>query len=97
MFVSHLKGQSNVTVVGEETGGGNYGNSSVHLPTIILPNSHIEVILPLYRIVNDAARQKDGRGIMPDIYVGPSADAIKKGIDPKMQKVKELIGTKKKL
>lgn len=91
MFVSHLKGQPNITVLGEETGGGNYGNSSVHLPSIILPNSHIEVILPVYRIVNNAGRTKDGRGIQPDIYIPPSSDAIRRGIDPKMQKVKGLI------
>jgi len=97
MFVSHLKGQPNVTVVGEETGGGNYGNSSVHLPSVILPNSHIEVILPIYRIVNDASRQKNGQGIMPDVFIAPSAAAIKKGIDIKMQKVKELIDVRKVL
>lgn len=94
MFVSQLKGQPNVTVVGEETGGGNYGNSSVHLPSVILPNSHIEVVLPVYRIINNANRPKDGRGIVPDIYVPPSSNAIRQGIDPKMVKVKELIGRK---
>jgi len=94
MFVSQLKGQSNVTVIGEETGGGNYGNSSVHLPSIILPNSHIEIVLPVYRIVNNAARLKDGRGIVPDIYVPPSSNAIRQGIDPKMVKVRELINSK---
>ncbi len=97
MFVSHLKGQPNVTVIGEETGGGSYGNSSVHLPTIILPNSHIQVILPIYRIVNNASRPHNGRGIMPDIYIKPSSDAIKKGIDTRMQKARELIEAKKKL
>ena len=96
MFVAHLKGQRNVTVVGEESGGGNYGNSSVHLPAIELPNSHIEVIMPVYRIVNDASRIKNGRGVMPDVPVAPSADAIKKGIDIKMQKVRELIEAKDK-
>lgn len=96
MFVSHLKGQPNVTVLGEETGGGNYGNSSVHLPSVILPNSHIEVILPIYRIINDASRPKDGRGIQPDIYTPPSSVSIRQGIDPKMQKVRELIEEKKR-
>ncbi|HWB25953.1 MAG TPA: S41 family peptidase [Chitinophagaceae bacterium] len=97
MFVSHLKGQRNVTVIGEETGGGNYGNSSVHLPSVILPNSHVQVVLPVYRIVNDAKRQKDGKGITPDIYVPPSSEAIRLGIDPKMQKVEELIKERKKI
>lgn len=95
MFVSHLKGQSNVTIIGEESGGGNYGNSSVHLPSIVLPNSHLQIVLPVYRIVNDGKRLKDGRGITPDIYVPPSSDAIRRGIDPKMQKVRELIKERK--
>ena len=95
MFVSKLKGQQNVTVVGEETGGGNYGNSSVHLPSIILPNSRIEVIMPLYRIVNDSTRIKNGRGIIPDVFVGPNLEAIKNGVDIKMVRVKELIASKK--
>jgi hypothetical protein len=97
MFVSHLKGQPNVTVIGEETGGGSYGNSSIHLPSVVLPNSHIEVVLPVYRVVNKTGNIKNGRGIMPDIYVPPSSDAIRQGIDPKMQKVKELINAKAKL
>jgi len=94
MFVSHIKGQQNVTVAGEESGGGNYGNSSVHLPDIILPNSHIEITMPVYRIVNNASFIKNGRGIIPDVFIPPSADAIKRGIDIKMQKVKELIAAR---
>ena len=95
MFSSHLKGQTNVTIVGEETGGGYYGNSAVHLPSIILPQTRIGIVLPIYRVVNDSARIKTGHGIPPDIYVGPSAAAIKNGIDLKMQKVRELISDKK--
>ena len=91
MFVSYLKGQHNVTVLGEETGGGYYGTSAMHLPTIILPHSKLRVILPLYRLVLDARRTKDGRGIPPDIYVPPSSEAIKQGVDKKMIKVRELI------
>ena len=34
---------------------------------------------------------KDGRGVIPDIEVKPSAHAIRYGIDPKVEKVKQLI------
>jgi len=51
----------------------------------------LRVILPLYRLVLDARRTKDGRGIPPDIYVPPSSEAIKQGVDKKMIKVRELI------
>ncbi|HNP21172.1 MAG TPA: S41 family peptidase [Panacibacter sp.] len=96
MFVLQLKGQQNVTVVGEETGGGNYGTSAVHLPSVILPGTKIKVSLPLYRVVPDRTQVKDGQGIMPDVYVPPSSVAIKKGIDPKLEKVREIIRQKDK-
>ncbi|MEP6514483.1 MAG: S41 family peptidase, partial [Parafilimonas sp.] len=95
-FVSHLKGQPNVTVVGEETGGGYYGNSAVHLPVIKLPTTKLRITLPVYRIVTDSTRIKNGRGILPDVFVGPSSNAIRQGIDAKMQKVRELIEAGKK-
>ncbi len=96
MFVLQLKGQQNVTVLGEETGGGNYGTSAVHLPDIILPNSKVRVVLPLYRLVFDSTQTKNGKGIQPDIYVPPSSVDIKNGIDPKMRKIKEMIEEKLK-
>jgi C-terminal processing protease CtpA/Prc len=91
MFVLQLKGQQNVTIVGEETGGGNYGTSAVHLPDIILPNSKVRVVLPLYRLVFDSTQIKNEQGIQPDVYVAPSSVDIRNGIDPKMKKIKELI------
>ncbi|MGI8951495.1 MAG: S41 family peptidase [Chitinophagaceae bacterium] len=94
MFVSNLKDQQNVTVVGEETGGGSYGNSSVHLPEIILPNSGLRVVLPLYRVVFNNANSKTGRGIFPDIEIQPSSAAIKNGVDIKLQFIKEIIKNK---
>jgi len=90
MFISQLKGQQNVTVVGEESGGGFYGNSAMHIPTIRLPNTGLQITLPMYRLVMDAHRPK-GHGIIPDVPVDPSSSAIKKGIDPKIIKIKELI------
>lgn len=91
LFTGALKGQNNVTVVGEETGGGYYGNTAMHLPVIYLPNSQVRVTLPLYRIVINKDRSKTGRGIFPDIEVKPSSAAIKRGVDLKMEKVHELI------
>lgn len=94
LFVNSLKGQSNVTVVGEETGGGGYGNTAVHLPQLILPNTRIRIVLPIYRLVMDATKQKNGRGIFPDIEVKPSSVAIREGVDMKIATVRELINKK---
>jgi hypothetical protein len=94
MFLSYLKGQSNIKLVGEETGGGYYGNSAMHIPTIVLPNSRLQISLPMYRLVMDATRPK-GHGVMPDFAVPPSSQAIKKSVDLKMIKIRELIQQKK--
>lgn len=91
MLISSLKGQSNITIVGEESGGGNYGNSAVYLPTIVLPNSKLRITMPLYRIVIDSNKQKNGRGVMPDITMPPSSVAIRQNIDLKMQTVLKII------
>ncbi len=93
MFISYLKGQKNVKLVGEETGGGYYGSSAMHIPTIVLPNTGLRVSLPMYRLVMDSTRPK-GHGIIPDIEIGPSSLAIKKGVDLKMQKIREMIQQK---
>ncbi len=90
MFISQLKGQQNVKIVGEESGGGYYGNSAMHIPVIRLPNTGLQVTLPMYRLVIDANRPK-GHGVIPDIIINPSSEAIKKSIDLKLQKIRELI------
>lgn len=95
LVAGKLKGQSNVTIVGEETGGGEYGNSSMFLTTIVLPNTKLRVTLPLYRMVLDSTLPKNGRGVFPDIEVSPTSASIKAGIDIKLDKVKELIRTNK--
>ena len=95
MFTSALKGQKNVAIIGEESGGGYYGNTATYLPTIILPNSKLRIVMPTYRMVMDAKRIKDGRGVQPDIFIRPSAETIKQGIDVKLAKAKEIISSGK--
>ncbi|MEO8821598.1 MAG: S41 family peptidase, partial [Ginsengibacter sp.] len=51
IFCSALKGQQNIKLVGEETGGGWYGNSGIMIPDITLPNTKIRVRLPFFRLV----------------------------------------------
>jgi hypothetical protein len=91
LFVGDLKGQKNVTVVGEETGGGYYGNTAWIIQDVTLPNTRVRFRLPRFRMVIDKNRKKDGRGIMPDVWALPSAEAIRQGVDFKAMKVRELI------
>ncbi len=91
LLLSILKGQENITLVGEETGGGAYGNSAWFIPDATLPHTGIRFRLPRFRLVINKNKTKDGRGVLPDIEVKPSAANIKKGIDAKMEYVKSLI------
>ena len=91
LFCNAVKGQQNVTLVGEETGGGWYGNSGIIIPDIILPETKLHVRLPFFRIVQYNHIAEKGTGVIPDIYVRPNVKDILNRVDTKMEKVKELI------
>lgn len=91
LFVKALQGQNNVKVIGEETGGGAYGNSAWMIPDVTLPNTRVRFRLPKFRLVMDKNLVKDGRGIMPDIQVAPTRETIRRGIDPKAAVIRRLI------
>ncbi len=91
LFVGDLKGQKNVTLVGEETGGGYYGNTAWIIPDVTLPLTGLRFRLPRFRMVIDKNREKNGHGILPDIWATPTTDAIRGNVDFKAMKVKELI------
>lgn len=95
LFAASVKGQENVMIIGEETGGGYYGNNGVFIPEMILPNTDVRVRLPLYRIVNNKDFPKNGSGVMPDLEVKPTAETIRLNKDPKMEKAVELIMQRK--
>ena len=94
LFAGALKGQSNITLVGEETGGGYYGNTAWMIPDVTLPVTRIRFRLPRYRLVVDRVRPKDGRGVVPDVPALPTVEALSKGLDFKTAKAKELIRLK---
>ncbi len=91
LFAYFLKEQKNVLLVGEETGGGAYGNTAWLIPDVTLPDTKIRFTLPKFRMVINKNAVKSGRGVMPDVFVRSSLESIKKEIDPKLEKVKELI------
>lgn len=91
VFAKILQGQENVTIIGEETGGGSYGNSAWMIPDVVLPNTKVRFRLPKFRLVMDENLVKEGRGIIPDIEVGATIESIRKGVDPKVELVRKLI------
>jgi hypothetical protein len=95
LFTKALIYQPNVVVVGEETGGGAYGNTAWLIPDVTLPNTKVRFRLPLFRLVIDKNAEK-GRGVIPEVEVEPTVNAIRKNRDYKIDKVLEMIKEKKK-
>lgn len=91
LFCNAIKGQPGITLVGEDTGGGWHGNSGVLIPDITLPHTRLRVRLPLVRLVQYKHVPKLGQAIPPDVFVGPSYDALMKGYDKKMEVVRQMI------
>lgn len=96
LFCNAVKGQENVTLVGEETGGGWHGNSGLLIPDITLPITKLRVRLPLFKLVQYNHIPKNGRGVVPDIYIPPTVEGVRKGIDRKMEMVMEMINANPK-
>lgn len=94
LTTAHLKGQQNVKIIGEETGGGVYGNSAVIMAELTLPNSKIEIRVPMYRMVMKYKPFEFGRGVLPDIKVEVTTQALKEAKDLKLEKIYNLIKTK---
>ncbi len=95
LFLSALTKQPNIAVVGEETGGGAYGNTAWLIPDVTLPETHVRFRLPLFRLVIDRNNPKNGRGIQPQVESLPTVDAVRRNADFKTEKAMELINSDK--
>ena len=76
--------------MGEETGGGAYGNTAWMIPDVTLPNTKVRFRLPKFRLVVNKNIPKDGHGVQPDVLALPTVEAIRNGIDYKVEKAREL-------
>lgn len=84
LFCKTMKGQDNVLLIGEETGGSGYASNGLLIPDFRLPNSGVKVRMPLFRLVPDSSASNNGRGVMPDIRISPTSTSFKLGFDPVM-------------
>jgi hypothetical protein len=94
LVMQSLKPQENVIIVGEETGGGQYGNNAWLIPDMTLPNTKMRFRLPLFRLVIDKEASK-GFGVFPEVEILPTVEAIRNNRDFKMDAAKELIRKKR--
>lgn len=78
----HLK---RATFIGEETGGGYYGNNSGMQTIVTLPNSKMRIRVPMYEYWN-AVPGYDGkrRGTRPDHVVDTKVASLLRGVDEQL-------------
>lgn len=95
-FAALAKNYTHAKFIGEETGGGYYGNSSGSFLSFTLPNSAVTGRIPLCKFVIEpkADTIPFGRGVLPDYEVQPTIKEYLTGYDSEMEYVKALIRKK---
>ena len=90
IFVASLKAERKVTIIGEETGGGEAGTEGNYFNIVKMPNSGLLLRLPRYRVLSATTNRKSTHGVMPDV---PVTDDIVQNLntDLVIKKLKELI------
>lgn len=94
-FCSIAKSNKRGKFIGEETGGGYYGNTSGERTTIVLPNSKIKINIPLdkYVMAVQKAKYKD-RGIIPEYIIIPTIGDVIQNKDVQLNAALKLAARK---
>ena len=88
---SYLKHKKNAIIVGEETGGSEYGSRAMAGGRIQLPNSGVKVQLNVYQMTHLLNIEDKAHGVLPDFATPYSIDDKMKSTDLEMAKIQELI------
>jgi hypothetical protein len=90
--LSMLHSYTSAVFIGEESGGGYYANCSGSVPQLILPNSLLQIGIPLakYSMAVKDYKYKD-RGVMPDYQISPTIEDKILSHDPELEFAKKLI------
>jgi C-terminal processing protease CtpA/Prc len=90
-FLSQAHFHKRATFIGEESGGGYYGNSSGVMATVALPHSKLTVRVPLVTYYMAVSGYKDAaRGVIPDCPVRYSIEELLEGTDKELAIALEL-------
>jgi hypothetical protein len=84
-FLSNLRDKKRGIFVGEEAGGGYYGNTSGPSTLITLPNTKVRVRIPLRTYYLAVKGGQPNRSILPDYEVKPTVSDLLSKNDPVME------------
>lgn len=76
---------------GEECGAGYYGNTSGFMPTVTLPNTNLQVCVPMVRYTMAVSGYAPDRGIIPDYPVSPTIEDLIQRRDTVLEYVLNLV------
>jgi hypothetical protein len=91
-FLSHVHARKRATFIGEESGGGYYGNTSGPGALLVLPNTKLQAYVPLmtyYMAVRDY--KAASHGVVPDYRVKYTIDELLEGKDKELALALELV------
>lgn len=92
-FAALAKNYTNAKFIGEETGGGYYGNTSGDFIYFNLPNTKLRGRIPLHKYLVEVNPNgiPFGRGLLPDYSVQPKIEEYLNGYDAEMEFTKRMI------
>lgn len=91
-MAKYFKNHGIATLVGQQTGGNRKGTNGGNLFFLNLPNTKIEIDIPL--IADFPLTKQPDQGILPDIEVKPSIEDVINGVDTELETIRKLIGGK---
>ncbi|HAA11998.1 MAG TPA: hypothetical protein DCE41_09985 [Cytophagales bacterium] len=95
-FANMMATRHRATFVGQETGGGYYGNTSGYSAELTLPHSGITVDLPsLQFVMNVEDRYPFGSGVLPDYPVVPTIEQYLNGDNAALDFILDLLADEK--
>ncbi len=91
-FLSHVHYRKRATFIGEESAGGYYGNTSGPRMPITLPNTKLQMSLPLMTYYMAVSGSPANHGVVPDYPVKYTIQELLEGKDKEMALALELAG-----
>ncbi|WP_167852237.1 S41 family peptidase [Hymenobacter elongatus] len=75
-LAASLRAQRRITIIGQESGGAEAGLNGGTLSRLELPQTHLVVQLPHFRLLTACANPQPGRGVRPDRVVVPTPQQV---------------------
>jgi len=90
-LTASLRAQRRITVIGQESGGGEAGCSGGTISELELPNTHLVLQLPHFQMLTACPHPQLGRGVRPDMEVVPTARQVAAHTDPILEQLPALL------